>query len=75
MNAALNLFVETAIPTSLMLAVKKVKQEKDLNYTGMVLWEDEEREDIESKYNCRLQKLFTDFPAYTLYIHPVKLSR
>ncbi|WP_407429294.1 hypothetical protein [Arcticibacter sp.] len=73
--AALQLFVEIAIPTSLLLSVDELVQEKDLAQRGMVLWKSEELSLMEKKYNSSLTALFEDFPSDTLYIHPVKLSR
>lgn len=73
--AALQLFVEIAIPTSLLLSVDELVQEKDLAQRGMVLWKSEEISLMENKYNNSLTALFESFPSGTLYIHPVKLSR
>lgn len=74
-TAALELFVEIAIPTALLLSVGKVIQEKDLDYEGTTLWDAPEIKSMEDKYNNRLDSLFDSFPENTLYIHPVKLSK
>ncbi|WP_457126471.1 hypothetical protein [Mucilaginibacter sp. HD30] len=73
--AALDLFVEIAIPTALLLAVKKVVQEKDLHYNGLTLWNAAKTKQMEEEYNSALDSLFNNFPPKTLYIHPVKLSK
>ena len=73
--AALDLFVEIAIPTALLFAAKRVVQEKDLQYKGRTFWGDEDITTMEKQYNNNLENLFINFPKDTLYIHPVKLSR
>ncbi len=72
---ALNLFVEIAIPTALMLSTKDITQEKDLRKKGNTFWGNEEFQAIKDKYNSNLENLFTHFPDDVLYIHPVKLSQ
>jgi len=74
-TAALNLFVEMAIPTVLLLTVNKLTQEKDLVNKGITLWELAEVKEMEDKYNNNLAELFKAFPENTLYIHPIKLSK
>lgn len=73
--AALELFVEIAIPTALLLSLKKVRQEKDLEYQGKTLWEKREFYTMEAKYQGDINQLFGNFPENTLYIHPIKLSK
>lgn len=73
--AALNLFVEIALPTALLLSVKKVTQEKDLAEKGYTIWESYETKKMEDEHNNNLDSLFENFPTNTLYIHPVKLSK
>lgn len=73
--AAMNIFVETAIPLAMVLACENIKQEKDLNnYKGIEYW-NEDIHNFEIKYNYDLKKLFSDFGTDILYYHPVKLSR
>ena len=80
-----SLFVEVAIPTSLVLsAQKKIKTEKDTKYKGRAywqspdvpFWEDSEShwDTIEQRYK-NLDDMFNRFPDNQLYIHPVKLSK
>lgn len=73
--AAMNLFVETAIPLAMVLACEKIKYEKDGNgLHGVEYW----REDInrfEEKNHCNLERLFSDFDRDILYYHPIKLSK
>ena len=73
--AAMNIFVETAIPLAMVLACKTIKYEKDLKkFHGIEYW----GKDIlafEKKYKSNLDLLFHNFGDDILYYHPVKLSR
>jgi hypothetical protein len=84
--AVTKLFVEVALPTSLVLSAKEIVTEKDLNLQGKALWPDGwgrlNGDDVPAKgdykelgkYNFQLRSLLKDFPAHYLYLHPVKLS-
>ncbi|HEX8355779.1 MAG TPA: hypothetical protein VF610_00120 [Segetibacter sp.] len=73
--AALNLFVEIALPTGLALAVPKIISEDDTRMKGVTYWAPKEFAEFEKKYNNSLDNLSNNFPADALYIHPVKLSK
>lgn len=73
--ASIGLFVEIAIPTSLLLTSKKIVQEKDLLLQGKALWTPEEVAEVEKKFDRSLSQLTKNFPAGQLYFHPVKLSK
>ena len=73
--AALRLFVEIAIPTSLAYSVPSIVTEKDLEAKGHTYWNLKDFNDLESRYESSLKTLFEKFPDKCLYIHPVKLSR
>lgn len=72
---ALNLFVEIAVPTALILSTKNIIQEKNLTKKGATFWGDEEFKALKDKYDSNLNNLFSNFPEDNLYIHPVKLSQ
>ncbi len=72
--AASGLFVEFAIPTSLLLASNKVKFFKDVKMTSGALWR-EKKDEFLDKYNYNLDKLVENFPDNVLFLHPVKLSK
>jgi len=73
--AAMNMFVETAIPLAMVLACDRIKVEGDINgYYGVEKWRDEIPV-FESKYNNDLTNLFSNFGEKVLYYHPIKLSR
>jgi hypothetical protein len=71
--AALNLFVEIALPTSLAFSSEKIVTEKDLSIQGKPLWKPEIDEYLQP-YQHNLERLLKNFPD-VLYIHPVKLSQ
>lgn len=73
--AATGLFVELAVPTALLLASKRIAEEKDLKLKGTPLWSAAEVEEVENKYNKSVASLMSGFPAGQLYYHPVKLSK
>jgi hypothetical protein len=73
--AALNLFVEIALPTALLLSVDSISQEKDLDKKGTTFWSHAECAALEKKYNGNITDLLSAFPPDTLYMHPVKLSK
>lgn len=72
--AALGIFVEMAIPTATMLLCNSIVEEKNLNTKALVFWSNEERINIEKKYNNQFDQLLKDWKEDCLYIHPVKLS-
>lgn len=71
--AAANLFVEIAAPTALLLASEKVVTEKDAMLKPKTYWYYDRIEK-----NCMIgisfKNILNEFPADTLYIHPIKLS-
>lgn len=73
--AAANLFVEVAVPTSLILSCKKLCTESKLSsYKQGYLW----GEDINifaNKYEYNYERLIKNYPKGVLFIHPVKLSK
>jgi len=89
-TAAMNLFVECAIPTSLALAYLEIVTELPLGENhhskatdaarpmhGVELqWGSaREREDFEQRHHCSLDALYSAWPDDVLYYHPVKLSK
>lgn len=72
--AALNLFVELALPTSIAFAYPKIVSEIDTKYKGETYWYYSHNE-CEKKYKKSLLYLTENFPIDTLYVHPIKLSK
>lgn len=76
--SSMNLFVEIAIPSTLVLVCDKkdIITLKELeSYNAKIVWSREERGELMQKYNCSIKKLFAEYDSHTLYCHPVKLSR
>lgn len=73
--AAMNLFVEMAIPTAMNLLFEDLVEEKELETKARVLWSNEDRDGIEKKYERNYNNLIGGWEENCLYIHPVKLSR
>ena len=72
--ASTRLFVEVAVPTSLVLSADEIVTENDLKLQGEALWTKEQYE-ILDKYEGNLESLLNDFPEKLLYLHPIKLSQ
>ena len=73
--AAMDLFVEEAIPTALHLNCEELIEEKDLRAKSRTLWGNEAREKVEDQYERSYQKLVDEWKENCLFIHPIKLSR
>lgn len=73
--AAMDLFVEEAIPTALHLNCEELIEEKDLKAKSKTLWGNAAREEVENQYERSYQKLVDEWDENCLFIHPVKLSR
>lgn len=72
--AVTELFVEIAIPTSLVLTGAKISQESDLTLNGGAIWHSDELNNILNDYDYSLKNLLNNFPKDKLYLHPIKLS-
>ena len=75
--SAMNLFVELALPTAIVLNVARdrVIEEKQTTYRCVALWGNDEVENYESRYDCDLRKLLNEWEKDVLFVHPVKLSK
>lgn len=73
--ASLKLFVEIALPTALAFSCNKIVTESQLVFKGKTYWRGEGIRECEEKYQLSLNYLNKNFPAETLYIHPIKLSK
>ena len=72
--AASDLFVELAIPTSMVLSAKNIKVNRDIKLSFGAMWTDEDKKFLE-EYNLSLTELVENFPSDKLYLHPIKLSQ
>jgi len=88
-TAAMQLFVEAAIPLAMVLACERVETEFEYGEShdapeprrrtrmrGVEFqWGGETRASFEHQYDLDFTKLVSSFPEDVLYYHPVKLSR
>lgn len=75
--SAMNLFVEIAFPTSVVLEIlrDKVQTMGDLNnYSSKVVWGRVEKEELQKDY-ISIDDLMQKWPEDILFMHPIKLSR
>lgn len=74
--SAMNLFVEIAFPTSIVLNVprEKVLTIDMTKYKRGDYWENDVKL-FEEKYSFSLNKLITEWESDKLFVHPVKLSK
>ena len=75
MFAIMDVFVEVAVPTSLVLSCEKINTENKTVWKGTEIWGERERERIEELCHYNLKNLYGEFKNDQLYIHPVKLSK
>jgi hypothetical protein len=81
MFASLDLWVEIALPTALLLASNnKVLTEIETGQRGILYWNDnpealKQYQDDMNSYEYKLSKIMSGFPKDKLYMHPVKLSK
>ena len=73
--AAMNTWVDAGVATSLILSNPSIKQEKDTNYYGTEIWDDDKLASKLSETNNRIKEIEDIFEDHELYIHPIKLSK
>ena len=72
--AAMNLWVDAALATALILSGSEIRTEKDSIYSGTEYWNGNEIIDRLKPTNNKLDKIGEIFKEDELYIHPIKLS-
>jgi len=72
--AAMNLWVDAAVATALILSGSKIKTEKDSIYSGTEYWNCEEMINRLKPIDNKLDNIGELFKEDELYIHPIKLS-
>ena len=73
--AAMQIFVEVAIPTAMKLVCKTIKTEADIPYHGIEYWTEKDISSFYNMYDGSLNKLFVNWDSDVLYYHPIKLSK
>lgn len=74
--SAMNLFVEIAFPTSVVLTIprEKVCMLDDLqNYSSKVVWTRKEKDELQEQFQS-MEDLTQKWPRDILFMHPIKLS-
>jgi hypothetical protein len=70
----MNLWVDAAVATSLLLSGSAIKTETDSKYSGKEYWNNDELIKRLSPTNKKLNEIDGLFKENELYIHPIKLS-
>ena len=73
--SAARLFVEIAIPTSMILCSEKVQTIQDICMKDSLILPRNKDRDFLPKFNHSYDQLVSAFPEDMLYIHPIKLSQ
>lgn len=76
--AATELFVEIAVATALAICDKPICVGNDLSldYVRLIYQlPQKEQDDFFKKYSWQLDKLLSEYPENTFFIHPIKLSK
>ena len=72
--AAMNLWVDAAVATALILSGSKIRTEQDSYYSGTEYWNIDKLNKRLKPTNNKLDKIADIFKEDELYIHPIKLS-
>ena len=72
--AAMNLWVDAAVATSLLLCGSPIKTENESNYIGTEYWNNAAIRERLKSANNKLEEIEKLFKNNELYIHPIKLS-
>ena len=73
--AASRLFVEIAIPTSMVLCTNKIQTIEQTNYPDSLRIPRDKDRNFLPQYNYSYNELEDNFPKDMFYIHPIKLSK
>lgn len=74
--SAMNLFVEVAFPTSIVLEIprEKVRAANELpDYFSKIVWSESEKEELQSQFKS-VSELKKKWPDNVLFMHPIKVS-
>ena len=73
--AAMNMWVDAAIATSMILSSDQIRTEKDHSYKGTEIWDSKKLVKKIAKSENKLNQLKELFENDEFYIHPIKLSK
>ncbi len=71
----MNLWVDAAIATAMILSSGKIRTEKDHSYKGTEIWNECMIVNKIAKSENKLNQLSKVFENDEFYIHPIKLSK
>jgi hypothetical protein len=71
---AMNLWVDAAVATSMVLSCESITQEHDNDMIGKEFWNPIDAKKAISKAEGKIEKISSLFSEETSYIHPIKLS-
>lgn len=72
--AAMEVFVEIALPTALLFSCPKIVTETT-RWKGTEIWEAQELAKLREQHHNEIGRLMAGFGPNQLYIHPIKLSQ
>lgn len=75
MFAIMDIFVEVAIPTALILSCERIITETETVWEGTEIWNQDGIKRTEETCHFDLKTLYEKFKKNQLYLHPVKLSK
>ena len=73
--SAMNIWVDAAIATALVLSSDKIRTEKDHSYKGTEIWNEDELVLKTASSKNKLDRITKLFDKDEFYIHPIKLSK
>lgn len=73
--SAMNIWVDTAIATAIVLSSKQIRTEKDHPYIGTEIWNKNELIVKTADSKNKLDQITKLFDINEFYIHPIKLSK
>ncbi len=73
--AAMDVFVEIAVATALILCCEKIVQEKDTRWRGIAYWNPVDADRFGAQHGFDYERLAQAFEDDLLYVHPIKLSQ
>lgn len=73
--SAMNIWVDAAIATALVLSSDKIRTEKDHSYRGTEIWNEDELVLKIATSKNKLDQIKNLFDKDEFYIHPIKLSK
>lgn len=73
--SAAGLFVEVAIPSTLLLITDKLKMDCDVKLKEGDMWRADTLISFEKEYEMDVKKLLDNYPKDILFYHPIKFSK